>query len=432
VGQGSGLTRAASLIMMEKTEIKADEIHKALLTRFFEIGKIVEKNQERVLRAFRQQQISEFHFQASTGYGYDDIGREALERIYADVFGGEAALVRNQFVSGTHAISTALYGVLRPGDELMYITGRPYDTLEEIIGLRGRSGSGSLKEYNISYREVELQHGLIDTETVLKSVRAETKVLGIQRSCGYDNRPSVNISEIRRAVEAIKSVYPDMIIFVDNCYGEFVETEEPPHCGADLTAGSLIKNPGGGLAKTGGYIVGDSSLIEQCSFRLTAPGIGAEGGASLGLLRDMYQGFFMAPHTVGEALKGAVFTSAYLGAQGMETSPTPEDARTDLIQSVSFPTKESMIAFCQAVQSWSPVDSHVKPHPSPMPGYESDVIMAAGAFTQGASIELSADGPLREPYRAYVQGGLTFEHVKTAVVNAVKQLEENRMLGNKL
>ncbi|WP_147802283.1 aminotransferase class I/II-fold pyridoxal phosphate-dependent enzyme [Alkalicoccus halolimnae] len=415
---------------MEKIQISADHIHQELLPDFFEIGRAVEINQARVLDAFRRNNISEFHFQASTGYGYDDSGREALENVYADVFGTEAAIVRSQFVSGTHAISTALFGVLRPGDELLYITGRPYDTLEEVIGLRGKSGAGSLKDYSISYAEVELEEDKINVPQVLKSVNKHTKVIGIQRSRGYGNRPSISVKEIGRAVKEIKKVYPELIVFVDNCYGEFIETKEPSHMGADLTAGSLIKNPGGGIAKTGGYLVGRTSLIELCSYRLTAPGIGLEGGATLGTLQDMFQGFFMAPHTAGEALKGALFTSAYLTACGLETSPSAHDFRTDLIQSVSFPAKEPMIAFCQAIQENSPIDSHVKPQPSAMPGYKDDVIMAAGAFVQGASIELSADGPVREPYKVYVQGGLTFEHVKIAVVRAVKVLTEKGMLDN--
>ncbi|PRO65155.1 aminotransferase class I/II-fold pyridoxal phosphate-dependent enzyme [Alkalicoccus urumqiensis] len=404
----------------------ADTIHKELLPHFFEVGKIVEENQKRVLDYFRKEGVSEFHFQQTTGYGYDDTGREVLEKIYAGVMGAEAALVRQQLVSGTHAISTALFGVLRPGDELLYISGDPYDTLEEVIGIRGKKDAGSLKDFGITYDTVPLKQNQIDTESVINRIRPETKVLGIQRSRGYDARASLHVGEIGRAVAEIKAVYPEVIIFVDNCYGEFVETQEPGHAGADLTAGSLIKNPGGGIARAGAYICGRNDLIEKCASRMSAPGIGAEGGATLGVLLDMFQGFFLAPHTVGEALKGASFTAALLEKAGFQTDPPPLAPRTDLIQSVTFHAAEEMTAFCRAIQYYSPVDANVSPEPADMPGYEDPVIMAAGAFVQGASIELSADGPLRAPYRAYVQGGLTFEHVKTAVTYAVQKASEKQ------
>ncbi|WP_226665549.1 aminotransferase class I/II-fold pyridoxal phosphate-dependent enzyme [Metabacillus litoralis] len=387
-----------------------------------EINKRSEFNQFRVLQSFQKHRVSDSHFIPTTGYGYDDIGRDTLEELYADVFGGESGLVRPQIISGTHAISIALFGVLRPGDELLYITGKPYDTLEEIVGIRG-NGIGSLKEFNIDYKTVELtEKGSVDFDAVKKAISSKTKMIGIQRSKGYANRPSFTIEEIHEMINYVRSLKKDVVVFVDNCYGEFVEDQEPCHIGADLIAGSLIKNPGGGLAKTGGYIVGKKKLVEACSYRMTSPGIGSEAGASLYSLQEMYQGFFLAPHVVGEALKGAVFTSAFLEELGMQTSPKWDSVRTDLIQSVQFNEPKTMIAFCQAIQYASPINSHVTPYPNYMPGYEDDVIMAAGTFIQGASIELSADGPLRSPYIAYVQGGLTYAHVKIAVCLAIDSL----------
>ncbi|MBM7693756.1 cystathionine beta-lyase family protein involved in aluminum resistance [Peribacillus deserti] len=388
----------------------------------------IETNQFRVLKSFQKHKVSDSHFNPSTGYGYDDIGRDTLESIYADVFGGEAGLVRPQIISGTHAISTSLFGVLRPGDELLYITGKPYDTLEEIVGIRG-NGVGSLKEFNISYQAVDLNDdGRVDFEAVQKAVKPNTKMIGIQRSKGYATRPSFTVDEISEMISFVKELKSDVIVFVDNCYGEFVEEKEPCHVGADLMAGSLIKNPGGGLAKTGGYIVGRKDLVEACSYRLTSPGIGAEAGASLYSLQEMYQGFFLAPHVVGQAVKGAIFTSALLSELGMNTHPAWDAKRTDLIQSVQFDDRDKMVAFCQAIQFASPVNSHVTPYPSYMPGYEDDVIMAAGTFIQGASIELTADGPTRAPYTAYVQGGLTYSHVKIAVLSAVDSLISKNLL----
>lgn len=387
-----------------------------------QIEKTAEANQRRVLESFRKHRVSESHFYPSSGYGYDDAGRDNLESIYADVFGGEAALVRPQIISGTHAITVALFGLLRPNDELLYITGRPYDTLEEIVGVRGKD-NGSLMEFGISYRAIALQeNGQVDMDAVQSAINKHTKVIGIQRSKGYDDRPSFTVSEIEKMIHAVKQVNPEIITFVDNCYGEFVEEKEPCHIGADLMAGSLIKNPGGGLAKTGGYLVGKEKWIELCSYRLTSPGIGREAGASLDTLLDMYQGFFMAPHVVSQALKGAVFTAGFLEKFGFRTTPDWDAERTDLIQAVRFGDREKMIAFCQAVQEASPVNSYAKPYPSPMPGYDDEVIMAAGTFIQGSSIEFTADGPLRPPFIAYVQGGLTYEHVKIAVVEAVREL----------
>ncbi|WP_390621196.1 methionine gamma-lyase family protein [Bacillus testis] len=388
------------------------------------VDRNVELNQYRVLKSFQNHKVSDSHFIPTTGYGYDDLGRDTLEKVYAEVFGGEAGLVRPQIISGTHAISTSLFGVLRPGDELIYITGKPYDTLEEIVGIRG-SGKGSLKEYQIGYKSIDLlEDGTVDFEKVRKAISPKTKMIGIQRSKGYASRPSYTIAEIKEMIQFVKEIKRDVVVFVDNCYGEFVETLEPCHVGADLMAGSLIKNPGGGLAKTGGYIVGREDLVELCAYRLTSPGIGAEAGASLYSLQEMYQGFFMAPHIVGQALKGAQFTSAILEEVGMKTFPAWDAERTDLIQAVQFDDRDLMVTFCQAIQFASPINSHFTPYPNYMPGYEDDVIMAAGTFIQGASIELTADGPLRPPYIAYVQGGLTYEHVKAAILIALNSLLE--------
>ncbi|MCZ0754134.1 methionine gamma-lyase family protein [Anoxybacillus sp. J5B_2022] len=408
--------------LVKEIEAQIAPIHRAIDAR-------IDYNQYRVLQSFRRHQVSDAHFIPSTGYGYDDIGRDTLEKVYADVFGGEAALVRPQIISGTHAITIALFGILRPGDELLYITGKPYDTLEEIVGIRG-SGIGSLREFQIGYNSVPLtSEGKIDFAAVEQAINERTKMIGIQRSKGYDPRPSFTIAEIKEMIDFVKAIKPDVVVFVDNCYGEFVEEQEPCHVGADVIAGSLIKNPGGGLAKTGGYLVGKREYINMCAYRLTSPGIGAEAGASLYSLHEMYQGFFLAPHVVGQALKGAVFTAAMLERIGMNTYPTWNAARTDLIQSVQFDDPEQMIAFCQAIQFASPVNSHFTPYPNYMPGYEDDVIMAAGTFVQGASIELTADGPIRPPYVAYVQGGLTYSHVKIAVCTAIDQLIEKQLIS---
>lgn len=393
------------------------------------IDSIVEKNQKRVMDAFRNQRVSDSHFNPTTGYGYDDFGRETLEKVYAEVFGGEDALVRPQIVSGTHAITTALFGVLRPGDQLLYITGKPYDTLEGVIGNR-EEDTGSLKDFGVAYDAVDLtEDGAIDYPAVADKLSEKTKVVAIQRSKGYADRPSFSVTEIGEMVSFVKGKYPEAIVFVDNCYGEFAETEEPLHVGADLIAGSLIKNPGGGIVRAGGYIAGRPDLIELCANRLTAPGLGKETGASLGMLQELFQGFFLAPHVVGEALKGAVFTSRFLELLGFSTSPKFNSKRVDLIQSVNFHSADQMIAFCQAIQHASPVNAHVTPHAAPMPGYESDVIMAAGTFIQGASLELTADGPIRPPYTAFVQGGLTYAHVKLAIMDAAQNLLEKGLIS---
>lgn len=403
------------------------ELEETLTPFFKEIEETAYINQEKVLDAFHHVKASENDLVGSTGYGYDDFGRDHLEEIYAYTFKAEDAIVRPQIISGTHAITLALQSTLKYGDELMYITGSPYDTLLEVIGVNG-NGIESLKEHGVTYKEVALKVGMIDIEMVLNTISKQTKVVAIQRSKGYGQRPSITVDEIENVISQIKQRYPNVIVFVDNCYGEFVERREPIEVGADLIAGSLIKNPGGGLAKIGGYIAGRKDLIERCGYRLTAPGIGKEAGASLSSLQEMYQGFFLAPHVVSQSLKGALFTSLLLEKMNMNTVPKYDAKRTDLIQTVQFDTKEQMIAFCQSIQHASPINAHFSPEPSYMPGYEDDVIMAAGTFVQGSSIELSADGPIRPPYEAYVQGGLTYEHVKIAVTRAVMNLKEQNLI----
>ncbi|MGG0657789.1 aminotransferase class I/II-fold pyridoxal phosphate-dependent enzyme [Rummeliibacillus pycnus] len=413
--------------LTEETLALAKKIEVKVKPYFDHADEMAFYNQQKVLSAFRNNNVSESHFYPSTGYGYDDEGRDNLERIYAEAFGAEAAIVRPQIISGTHAITLSLFGVLRPGDELIYVTGQPYDTLQSIVD-GGEKDTGSLKDFNISYQHVDLIGDRdVDWETVQKVVSDKTKVIAIQRSKGYATRPSFTIEQIGDMIKKIRAIKEDVIIFVDNCYGEFVDAVEPTELGADLMAGSLIKNPGGGLAKVGGYIAGKAKYVEQCSYRMTSPGIGAEAGPSLNALLDMYQGFFLSPHVVSQALKGAIFTSAILEEIGMTPSPRYDAKRTDLIQSVSFKTAEQMIQFCQSIQANSPVNAQFAPEPAPMPGYEDDVIMAAGTFVQGASIELSADGPIRPPYTAYVQGGLTYEHVKYAILNAVQNLQHTSL-----
>ncbi|MGD8191135.1 aminotransferase class I/II-fold pyridoxal phosphate-dependent enzyme [Brevibacillus ginsengisoli] len=399
-----------------------EDVEQQVATRHKEIASLVDYNQLRVLRSFQKHEVNEFHFAPSTGYGYDDMGRSTLESIYADVFGGEAALVRPHIISGTHAIAICLFGLLRPGDELLYITGKPYDTLEEVVGVRGES-QGSLKDYGIGYNTVPLTaEGEIDFAAVQNAITSKTKVIGIQRSRGYADRPSFTIAKIEGMIRFVKEINSNLIVFVDNCYGEFTEEKEPLHVGADIMAGSLIKNPGGGLVKTGGYVVGKEEYVRLASYRMAAPGIGAEGGASLYSLLEMFQGFFLAPHVVGEALKGAIFSSAMLERLGFRTNPLWHEPRTDLIQSIEFGSADRLIAFCQGIQKAAPVDSHVKPLPSEMPGYADPVIMAAGTFIQGASIEFSADGPIRAPYLGFVQGGLTYSHVKVGILTALDNM----------
>ncbi len=411
-----------SSIEMSHIDQIVEEVDVQIEPIFKRIHKVALANQKKVLDGFRKCNVSDYHFNPSTGYGYDDMGRETLESLYAEIFKGEAALVRPQIISGTHAIATALLGVLRPGDELVYVTGQPYDTLLDIVGVTG-NGIGSLKDFNIDYKHIDLlENGKVDFDNVINNVSEKTKVIGIQRSRGYANRPSFTIDEIEQMIAIIKPHVPNAIFFVDNCYGEFVETREPLEVGADLIAGSLIKNPGGGIVKMGGYLVGTEELIEKCAYRLTSPGIGREAGATLYSLLEMYQGLFLAPHVVGEAVKGAVFTAGLLEKFEINSTPKWDDERTDLIQMVALPSKDEMIKFAQVIQKFSPVDSNVMPVPAAMPGYEDQVIMAAGTFIQGASIELSADGPIRPPYLLYIQGGLTFEHVKLAVTQAVEEV----------
>lgn len=412
---------------MEEMTKLIEEVETTLAPFFRDIEQTAFNNQEKVLNAFHHVKATESDLQGSTGYGYDDFGRDHLEEIYAHTFKAEDALVRPQIISGTHAITLALQSTLKYGDELLYITGSPYDTLLEVIGVNG-NGIESLKEHGVHYNEVKLNNGKIDISSVLTAINEKTKVVAIQRSKGYDQRPSIPVNEIEEAIETIRKQHPNVIIFVDNCYGEFVEDKEPIEVGADIIAGSLIKNPGGGLAKIGGYIAGRKDLIERCGYRLTAPGIGKEVGASLNSLQEMYQGFFLAPHVVSQSLKGALFTSLLLEKLNMKTTPKYNVKRTDLIQTVQFETKEQMISFCQSIQHASPINAHFSPEPSYMPGYEDDVIMAAGTFVQGSSIELSADGPIRPPYEAYVQGGLTYEHVKLAVTRAVTQLRKQNLI----
>ncbi|MFT2140540.1 aminotransferase class I/II-fold pyridoxal phosphate-dependent enzyme [Mammaliicoccus sciuri] len=413
--------------MEQKLKELIIDVEKELRPYFDQIEHNALIAQEHVLDAFHEVKITESDLIGTTGYGYDDVGRDHLEDVYSKVFKAEDSLVRPQIISGTHAITLALNSQLKYGDELLYITGTPYDTLLEVIGING-NGIGSFIEQGITYREVPLKQNEIDINSVLENINENTKVIAIQRSKGYSSRPSLTIAQIEQAIKAIKERHPDKIVFVDNCYGEFIEDKEPIEIGADLIAGSLIKNPGGGLAKIGGYISGKADLIERCAYRLTAPGIGKEAGASLGSLPEMYQGFFLAPHVVSQSLKGALFTSRLLEKLNMTTTPHYQDKRTDIIQSVTFETKEQMIAFCQSIQHASPINAHFSPMPSYMPGYEDDVIMAAGTFIQGSSIELTADGPIRPPYEAYIQGGLTYEHVKIAITRAVEHLIKQNLV----
>lgn len=408
-----------------------EQTESIIARRFAEMAETVEFNQWKVIRAFRKYEVSDFHFASSTGYGYNDRGREVLDLVYADVFGTEAALVRPHIVSGTHAIAIALFGQLRPGDELLYITGKPYDTLEKVIGKPKdyadlqdeasagsleRDSAGSLADYGVSYDVVPLTpSGKPDFQLIARKITAKTKVIAIQRSRGYDWRPSFTVDEIADMTRFIKEIKPDVVAFVDNCYGEFTEKLEPTQVGVDLMAGSLIKNPGGGIAPSGGYIVGTKRTVLKSANRLTAPGIGGEVGAMLGTNRALFQGFFMAPHIVGEALKGGILTSALLEEFGFATHPRWSDPRSDLIQAIRFGDEKSVILFCEAIQYSSPVDAHVTPVPWEMPGYTNPVIMAAGTFISGGSLELSADAPIRSPYIAYMQGGLTYSHVKIAI-----------------
>ncbi len=401
----------------------------SLKEQFSKIESITEYNQLKVLSAFIKNGVSESSFAASTGYGYDDRGREILERVMADCMGAEDALMRHNFVSGTHTLTVALFGMLRPDDKVISITGRPYDTITGVFGIDSAS-DGSLREFGVKYGEVDLKpDGTPDIEAI-KTVLAkeQPKMAYIQRSRGYSTRPSLRINEIEELVKAVREVSPKSIIMVDNCYGEFVETKEPCDVGADIVAGSLIKNPGGGIASTGGYIAGKKHLVEQCANRLTCPGVGKEIGATLGHSRELYMGLFSAPHVVGEAVKTAVFTAALFELLGFEVTPKSSEIRGDIVQCVILGSAKGLVSFCQGMQSGAPVDSFVVPEPWDMPGYTDPVIMAAGAFTLGASIELSADGPLREPYAAWMQGGLNFHSAKAGVLLAAQKMYENNAI----
>lgn len=409
----------------ELCSIKAQVLEEAR-PRFQEIDETAERNTLRVLDAMRGVRLSEAHFSTSSGYAYDDIGRQKLDELYARVFGAERALVRTQFVSGTHALATVLFGLLRPGDALLSVTGAPYDTMQTVIGYAHHS-PGSLKEFGVSYDEVPLLDGRVDFSTLSHKVTKHTKVALIQRSRGYSLRPSLTLNEISQICRSIKEIQPNCVCFVDNCYGEFVHTQEPIAAGADIMAGSLIKNPGGGLALSGGYIAGKASLVELASYRLTAPGMGDELGASLANHRLLFEGLFLAPHVVAQALKGAIFAAGVFSRLGYAVFPAPGERREDIIQAIELNASEKLIAFCRGLQNYSPVDSFAAPEPWDMPGYADPVIMAAGTFVQGASIELSADGPMRPPYNVYLQGGLTFEHAMIGILGAAEAVLESSL-----
>ena len=397
------------------------EVLAGLSDQFRHIDQVAEFNQAKVIAAMQKNRVNATHFNLSTGYGYDDEGRDNLERVYADCFGTEAALVRPQITCGTHALALALGANLLPGDELLSPVGGPYDTLEEVIGIR--PSPCSLKEYGVSYRQVDLlPGGGFDYDGIRAAINEKTRLITIQRSKGYATRPSYSVEEIGKLIAFCKECKPDVLCMVDNCYGEFVETQEPTNVGADMVVGSLIKNLGGGLAPTGGYVCGRKDCIERCAYRLSAPGLGREVGANLGLLTSFYQGLFLAPTVVSSAVRGAVFAAGCYEKLGFRVVPGSGETRRDIIQAVELGSREAMVAFCKGIQSAAPVDSYVTPEPWAMPGYESEVIMAAGAFVQGASIELSADGPIRPPYAVYFQGGLTWFHAKLGILMSIQKL----------
>lgn len=405
----------------EKAEI-------ALSDRFRHIESIGEYNQLKVLAAFQKNHVSEACFVKTTGYGYDDMGRDVLESVYSDIFKGEDALVRSQIISGTHALTVALFGNLRPGDEMLAISGKPYDTLDKVIGLIPETGS--LTDWGVVYRQTDLtKEHKFDYEAIRSAINDRTKLVHIQRSKGYVNRPTFSVDQIGEAIAFVKSIKPDVICMVDNCYGEFTEEKEPLEVGADLIVGSLIKNPGGGLAPIGGYIVGKAEYVEAAANRLTAPGLGKEVGANLGVNKDLFQGIFLSPAVVESAVKCAVYASYIFEKLGFDVSPRYDEARHDIIQAITFHAPEPMIRFCEGIQAAAPVDSFVRPEPSDMAGYDSKIIMAAGAFISGASIELSADGPMREPYTAFLQGGLTWHHAKAGILMAVQKMSESGIVN---
>lgn len=399
-----------------------EKIIDGLKERFDKIDKTAEYNQCKVLAAMKKNRVDVACFAASTGYGYNDLGRDKIERVYADTFHTEAALVRPQIVCGTHALTVALSANLLPGDELLSPVGKPYDTLEEVIGIR--ESKCSLKEYGVTYRQVDLlPDGTFDYDNIAKAINEKTALITIQRSKGYQTRPTFSVKQIAELIAFVKKVKPGVKVMVDNCYGEFVETEEPSDYGADMVVGSLIKNPGGGLAPIGGYICGTKECVERCSYRLSAPGLGQEVGASLGVMTSFYQGFFLAPTVVAGALKGAIFAANIYEKLGFKVVPDGREDRHDIIQAVELKSEKGMLAFCKGIQEAAPVDSYVTPVPGDMPGYESQVIMAAGAFVQGSSIELSADGPIREPYAVFFQGGLTWAHAKVGILMSLQKMQ---------
>lgn len=408
-----------------------EKIEAQLKERFEEIDKRAEYNQMKVIKAMQDNRVSAECFNISSGYGYNDLGRDTLEKVYASCFHGEDALVRPQITCGTHALALALMSNLRPGDELLSPVGKPYDTLEEVIGIR--PSKGSLAEYGITYRQVDLlADGSFDYENIRKAINEKTKLVTIQRSKGYATRPTLSVDRIGELVTFIKGIKPDVICMVDNCYGEFVEEKEPLEVGADMIVGSLIKNPGGGLAPIGGYIVGKKECIENAAYRLTSPGLGKEVGASLGVIQSFYQGLFLAPTVVSGALKGAIFAANIYERLGFSVIPNGTESRHDIIQAVTFGNPDALIAFCEGIQAAAPVDSYVTPEPWAMPGYDSDVIMAAGAFVQGSSIELSADGPIKPPYAVYFQGGLTWYHAKLGILKSLQKLKERNLVNTDL
>ena len=409
------------MFINEKIRDLAIEIEKDIDGYLKRIDDIVRFNQEKVLDAFIEHRVGENCLYPTTGYGYGDIGRETLEAIYAGVFGAEDALVRHNIVNGTHCLTISLFAVLRPGDTLLAATGKPYDTLEEVIGISGNSG-GSLKEFGVSYKQVDLVNGDVDLDGITKALTPDVKAVILQRSKGYDWRETLSCEKLGKAISHIKSIRPDVCCIVDNCYGEFVEKTEPTQHGADLVVGSLIKNTGGSLAQSGGYIVGKKKYVELASYRQTAPGIGKECGATLGQNRYMYQGLFMAPHIVGQAIKSAIFGGALLQKLGYEVNPKPEENHYDIIQAIKFNDEEKLIKFIQGIQKASPIDSYALPMPWDMPGYQHQVIMAAGTFVSGASIELSADAPIKPPYVGFMQGGITYESARLAIMNAASEI----------
>ena len=418
----------AQLGVSDKVYSLGEEVLEGLRERFARLDSMAEYNQAKVIAAMQKNRVSAACFSMTSGYGYDDVGRDTLERVYADCFHTEAALVRPQITCGTHALAVALSANLLPGDELLSAVGRPYDTLEEVIGIR--ESACSLKEYGVSYAEVPLlPDGGVDFEGIRKAINGRTKLVTIQRSKGYATRPTLSVETIGEIIRTVKAVRPDIVCMVDNCYGEFTEMTEPSDVGADMIVGSLIKNPGGGLAPVGGYICGTKKCVDRCAYRLSAPGLGQEVGANLGVMTQLYQGFFLAPTVTVSALKGAIFTAAVYAKLGFAVVPAAEEERHDIIQAVELGSEEAMIAFCRGIQAAAPVDSYVTPLPWDMPGYDSKVIMAAGAFVQGSSIELSADGPIRPPYAVYFQGGLTWVHAKLGVLMSVQKMLDAGLLS---